>query len=60
MDRIGVVGASYRTTTIEKLAKAGLPKDFSQEQLVELARLAGFSEMVYLRPATGWRSTSAA
>lgn len=48
MDRIGVVGASYRSTTIEKLAKATLAPETTLEQQAELARLAGFSEMVYL------------
>lgn len=48
MDRIGVVGASYRTVQVEDLAAAALPEDFPRENLVELARLAGFSELVYL------------
>ena len=48
MDRIGVVGASYRTVQVEALAAAALPEDFPRENLVELARLAGFSELVYL------------
>jgi len=48
MDNIGVVGTSYRTTSVESLAEASLPADFREENLVELARLAGFSELVYL------------
>ena len=48
MDRIGVVGTSYRTAHVDELAAAALPADFEHEQLVELARLAGFSELVYL------------
>ena len=48
MDRIGVVGASYRSVHVEQLAAAALPADFPREKLVELARLAGFSELVYL------------
>lgn len=48
MDRIGVVGASYRTTEISNLAAAALPRDFSHDNLRELARLSGFSELVYL------------
>lgn len=48
MDRIGVVGASYRTVQVDALAAAALPADFPREKLVELARLAGFSELVYL------------
>ncbi len=48
MDNIGVVGTSYRTTTVEELARAALPADFRGENLVELAKLAGFSELVYL------------
>jgi glutamyl-tRNA reductase len=48
LDRIGVVGASYRTVQIDELAAAALPADFPRENLVELARLAGFSELVYL------------
>ena len=48
MDRIGVVGASYRTVQIDQLAAAALPTDFPRENLVEFARLAGFSELVYL------------
>ena len=48
MDRIGVVGASYRTLQIDQLAAAALPAEFPRENLVELARLAGFSELVYL------------
>jgi len=48
LDRIGIVGTSYRTTHIDELAAAALPADFEHGQLVELARLAGFSELVYL------------
>jgi glutamyl-tRNA reductase len=48
LDRIGVVGASFRTAHIDKLSAAALPPDFPRENLVELARLAGFSELVYL------------
>jgi glutamyl-tRNA reductase len=48
LDRIGVVGVSYRTVQIDQLAAAALPADFPRENLVELARLAGFSELVYL------------
>ena len=48
MDRIGVVGASYRTTDITNLATAALPDDFGDTALVELARLSGFTELVYL------------
>jgi glutamyl-tRNA reductase len=48
LDRIGVVGASYRTLHVDQLAAAALPADFPRENLVELARLAGFSELVYL------------
>lgn len=48
MDRIGVVGTSYRTVHVDALAAAALPSDFPRENLVELARLAGFSELVYL------------
>jgi glutamyl-tRNA reductase len=48
MDNIGVVGTSYRTTSVEGLAQAALPGDFAPENFLELARLAGFSEFVYL------------
>ena len=48
MDYIGIVGASYRTTSLEELAGAVLPADFHDESLLELARLSGFSELVYL------------
>ena len=48
MDRIGVVGTSYRKAHVDELAAAALPADFEHEQLVELAHLAGFSELVYL------------
>ncbi|MCU0304268.1 MAG: glutamyl-tRNA reductase [Thermoanaerobaculales bacterium] len=48
MDRIGVVGTSYRTAQVDELAAAALPANFEHAQLVELARLAGFSELVYL------------
>jgi glutamyl-tRNA reductase len=48
MDYIGIVGTSYRTTSVETLAEAALPIDFRDENLVELARLSGFSELVYL------------
>ncbi len=48
MDNIGIVGTSYRTTSVESLADALLPADFEKENLAELARLAGFSELVYL------------
>ena len=48
MDRIGVVGTSYRTAHVDQLAKAALPADFDHHQLTELARLAGFTELVYL------------
>jgi len=49
VDRIGVVGASYRTTQLESLGQAGLPSDFPEESLVELARLVGVAELVYLK-----------
>ena len=45
---MGVVGLSYRTVEVEKLAAAALPAEFPRENLGELARLAGFSELVYL------------
>ncbi len=48
MKRTGVVGVSYRTTQADKLARAALPADFGAEDLNELARLAGFAELVYL------------
>ncbi len=48
MDRIGVVGTSYRTLQAEQLAAASLPDEFPRERLTELARLSGFSELVYL------------
>jgi glutamyl-tRNA reductase len=48
LDYIGVVGASYRTVHVDQLAAASLPAEFPRENLVELARLAGFSELVYL------------
>ena len=48
MDRIGIVGTSYRTVHVDTLASAALPPDFPREKLGELARLAGFSELVYL------------
>jgi len=48
LDRIGVVGTSYRKAHVDELAAAALPADFEHEQLVELAHLAGFSELVYL------------
>jgi len=48
MDNIGVVGASYRTTSVDALAEAFLPADFASENFAELARLSGFTEFVYL------------
>jgi glutamyl-tRNA reductase len=48
LDRIGVVGTSYRTVHVDQLAAAALPAEFPRENLVDLARLAGFSELVYL------------
>ncbi len=48
MDNIGIVGTSYHTTEVNELARAALPADFRGENLVELAQLAGFSELVYL------------
>jgi len=48
LDRIGVVGTSYRTANVDELAAASLPADFEHSQLRELAHLAGFSELVYL------------
>jgi glutamyl-tRNA reductase len=48
LDRIGVVGTSYRTVHTDQLAAAALPAEFPMENLVDLARLAGFSELVYL------------
>ncbi len=48
MERIGVIGASYRTTTVERLSRAALPAESRREALPALARLAGFDEMVYL------------
>jgi len=43
-----VVGVSYRTTDVDTLAAAALPRETGPAELAELARLAGFSEMVYL------------
>jgi len=48
VERIGVVGISYRTTDVDSLAAATLPRGMGPPELAELARLAGFSEMVYL------------
>ena len=48
MDNIGVVGTSYRTTSVEALAEATLPANFQPGNFNELAHLAGFSELVYL------------
>ena len=48
MDRIGLVGTSYRTAHVDELAHAALPADFDHHQLTELAKLAGFTELVYL------------
>ena len=48
MDYIGVVGSSYRTASLEELAAATLPADSHPDRLRELARLSGFSELVYL------------
>jgi glutamyl-tRNA reductase len=48
MDYIGVVGTSYRTASLEELAGAVLPADFHDDSLLELARLSGFTELVYL------------
>ncbi len=48
MDNIGVVGASYRTTSVDVLADVALPADFPPHNFNELAHLAGFSEFVYL------------
>jgi glutamyl-tRNA reductase len=48
VDYIGVVGLSYRTASLEELAAAMLPADFHPDSLRELARLSGFSELVYL------------
>jgi len=48
VDRIGVIGTSYRTTSVDNLATAALPSDVPSESMTELARLSGFSELVYL------------
>ncbi len=48
MDRIGVIGASYRTTNTEALARAALPSSFSTDVLATMARLTGLDEVVYL------------
>ena len=48
MDRIGVIGTSYRTTDVASLARAALPGEFPGERLVELSRFSGFEELVYL------------
>ncbi len=48
MERIGVIGATYRTASTEALAQASLPQSFPEDGLVTLARLAGFEELVYL------------
>lgn len=48
MDNIGVVGTSYRTTSVEALAEATLPSGFQPRNFNELAYLAGFTEFVYL------------
>jgi glutamyl-tRNA reductase len=39
---------SFRTASINDLAAATLPSDFRTDSLRELARLSGFSELVYL------------
>jgi glutamyl-tRNA reductase len=48
LDRIGVVGTSYRTVSAERLAAAALPDALGDDGLVELARQSGFSELVYI------------
>jgi glutamyl-tRNA reductase len=48
VDNIGVVGTSYRTTSVEALAEATLPSGFLPQNFNELAYLAGFTEFVYL------------
>jgi len=48
MDYIGVAGTSFRTASGDELAAATLPADFRTDSLRELARLSGFSELVYL------------
>jgi glutamyl-tRNA reductase len=48
VDRIGVVGCSYRSADMDTVAAMALPPSFPSSSLVELARLAGFSELVYL------------
>ncbi len=48
MDRIGVVGTSYRTTDVGSLERAALPAEFVREHLAELARFSGFEELVHL------------
>ena len=48
MDRIGVVGTSYRTTSVDTLAAAALPVGFPHDAMAELARMSGFTELVYL------------
>jgi glutamyl-tRNA reductase len=48
VDNIGVVGVSYRTTSVESLADAALPPDFEPQNFHELVRLTGFTEFVYL------------
>ena len=48
MDRIFLPRRGYLSLSIEELAAAALPADFPPENLVELARLSGFSELVYL------------
>jgi len=48
VDRIGVIGTSYRTTHMDNLAAATLPAEFGPAELQALARLAGFAELVYL------------
>ncbi len=48
MERIGVIGVTYRTASTEALAEASLPESFPEDGLSTLARLAGFEELVYL------------
>jgi len=48
VDCIGMIGASYRTTDTETLARAALPASAGAGTLAGLARLAGFEELVHL------------
>jgi glutamyl-tRNA reductase len=48
MDQLAIIGASYKTTAVERLAQVALPRDALETRLPELAKKVGAREIAYL------------